>query len=83
MSATRCSDDERYGGARSWRQRKTNVATMKYYSNKRASEKQPSVRRLFTCKLHNTKTTTYIYIRTQTERNPLIPHLVSQMVSPA
>jgi len=29
MSATRCSDDDRYGGARSWRQRKTNVATLK------------------------------------------------------
>jgi len=29
MSATRCSDDDRYGGARSWRQRKTNIATLK------------------------------------------------------
>jgi len=29
MSATRCSDDDRYGGARLWRQRKTNVATLK------------------------------------------------------
>jgi len=29
MSATRCSDDNRYGGARSWRQWKSNVATLK------------------------------------------------------
>jgi len=29
MSATRCSDDDRYGRARSWRQQKTNAIDKK------------------------------------------------------